>query len=113
MTHEMKLNEKPFNNINNGIKKIELRLFDEKRSKINLNDYIVFRNIANPRQTLIVKVIGLLRYNSFEDLFKNIDFNICGPASCISEKLINIHKIYSEEEEKKYGILAIHIKKIQ
>lgn len=42
MIHEMKLNEKPFNNIDKGIKKIELRLFDEKRSKINLNDYIVF-----------------------------------------------------------------------
>ena len=34
MIHEMKLNEKPFNNINNGVKKIELRLFDEKRAKI-------------------------------------------------------------------------------
>ena len=112
MTHEMKLNEKPFYNIDKGIKKIELRLFDEKRAKINLNDYILFRNTADLTQTLKVKVIGLLRYNSFEDLFKAVDFNICGPANSISEKLINIHKIYSEEEEKKYGILAIHIEKI-
>lgn len=112
MIHEMKLNEKPFNNINSGIKKIELRLYDEKRSKINLNDTIIFHKTTDLSQTITVKVIGLLRYNSFEDLFKDVDFNICGPANSLSEKLDNIHKIYSNEEEKKYGILAIHIEKI-
>lgn len=112
MIHEMKLNEKPFNNINNGVKKIELRLFDEKRSKINLNDYIVFKNTSDLSKTLKVKVIGLLRYNTFADLFKDVDYNICGPANSLSEKLNNIHKIYSEEEENKYGILAIHVEKV-
>lgn len=108
----MKLNEKPFNNIDKGIKKIELRLFDEKRAKINLNDYIIFRNTSDLSQTLKVKVVGLLRYNTFADLFTDVDYNICGPASSLTEKLVNIHKIYSEEEEKKYGILAIHIEKV-
>lgn len=112
MIHEMRLNEKPFNNINKGIKKIELRLFDEKREKINLNDFIVFKNISDSTQTLKVKVVGLLRYNTFEDLFKDVDYNICGPANSLSEKLINIHTIYSKEEEKKYGILAIHVEKV-
>ena len=42
MTHEMKLNEKPFTNIDKGIKKIELRLYDYNRAKINLNDFIIF-----------------------------------------------------------------------
>ena len=112
MIHDMKLNEKPFNNIDNGIKKIELRLYDDKRAKINLNDFIVFHKTTDLSQTIKVKVTGLLRYNSFEDLFKDVDFNICGPASNLSEKLNNIHKIYSIEEEKKYGILAIHIEKV-
>lgn len=112
MIHEMKLNEKPFNNIDKGIKKLELRLFDEKRSKINLNDYIIFKNTSDLSKTLKVKVIGLLRYNTFEELFKDIDYNISGPANSLSEKLANIHKIYSEEEEKKYGILAIHVEKV-
>ena len=112
MIHEMKLNEKPFNNINKGIKKIELRLYDEKRAKINLNDFIIFHKTTDLSQTLKVKVTGLLRYNCFEDLFKDVDFNICGPANSLSEKLDNIHKIYSVEKEKKYGILAIHIEKV-
>lgn len=112
MIHEMKLNEKPFNNIDKGIKKIELRLYDDKRAKINLNDFIIFHKTTDPSQTIKVKVTGLLRYNCFEDLFKDVDFNICGPANSLSEKLDNIHKIYSAHEEKKYGILAIHIEKV-
>lgn len=112
MVHDMKLNEKPFTNIDKGIKKIELRLYDEKRSTINLNDFIIFHKTTDLSQIIKVKVTGLLRYNSFEDLFKDVDFNICGPANDLSEKLNNIHKIYSVEEEKKYGILAIHIEKI-
>ena len=44
MIHNMKLNKKTFNNIKNGIKQIELRLYDEKRALINLNDTIVFHN---------------------------------------------------------------------
>ena len=108
----MKLNEKPFNNIDKGIKKIELRLYDDKRAKINLNDFIIFHKTTDQSQTIKVKVTGLLRYNCFEDLFKDVDFNICGPANSLSEKLDNIHKIYSIEEEEKYGILAIHIEKV-
>ena len=33
--HQMKLNNKPFNMIKNGRKNIELRLYDEKRRKLN------------------------------------------------------------------------------
>lgn len=112
MTHDMKLNEKPFNNINKEIKKIEFRLYDDKRAKINLNDFIIFHKTTDLSQTIKVKVTGLLRYNFFEDLSKDVDFDICGPANSLSEKLDNIHKIYSAEDEKRYGILAIRMEKV-
>ena len=109
MIHNMKLNEKPFNNIKNGLKRVELRLYDEKRKLIDLNDTIIFRKTTDLSQTVEVKVKGLLRYNNFEDLFKDIDYNITGPAKNLNEKLDNIHKIYPVEKENKYGILAIHV----
>ena len=40
MIHRMKLDNEPFVNIKNGIKKIEIRLNDEKRQKIKVRDYI-------------------------------------------------------------------------
>ena len=36
MVHNMKLNESPFEKIKAGTKTIELRLYDEKRRKIQL-----------------------------------------------------------------------------
>ena len=112
MTHIMKLKEKAFNNIKNGSKRIELRLYDEKRKKLNLNDTIRFYKVDNENEFIDVKIQGLLRYNTFEELFNDVDFNICGFANNLEEKLENIHKIYSKEEEQKYGILAISVKLI-
>lgn len=43
MEHIMNLNKQPFDMIKKGRKNIELRLFDEKRRKIQIGDYIVFK----------------------------------------------------------------------
>ena len=94
------------------IKKFELRLFDEKRAKIKLNDYIIFKSLSESSKTLKVKVLGLLHYNSFEDLFNDVDYNLCGPADSLNTKLERLHNIYPINEEVKYGILAIRIEPI-
>ena len=52
MIHEMKLNDKAFNNIKNGIKKFELRLYDDKRKNIRLGDTIIFHNLNNLDDTI-------------------------------------------------------------
>jgi ASC-1-like (ASCH) protein len=113
MVHEMKLNDKAFLNIKNGIKKFELRLYDERRKNISLNDTITFHNLIDLNNTISVKVIGLLRYNSFKDLFKDIDYALCGTANSLEEKLEHIYTFYTPEQEEKYGILAIKIELIQ
>ena len=42
MEHEMKLQPEYYNFILNGTKRIEIRLFDEKRQQINIGDIIKF-----------------------------------------------------------------------
>ena len=42
MTHKMNMNPSPFEKIRNGTKTIELRLYDEKRRKIEIGDTIIF-----------------------------------------------------------------------
>ena len=112
MIHEMKLNDKAFNNIKNGKKKFELRLYDDKRKKINLNDTIIFHNLNNLSDTISVTVLALLRYPSFSDLFKDIDYKLCGTANSLEEKLERVHTFYPLEQEKENGILAIKIQLI-
>ena len=109
MIHEMKLNNKAFNNIKSGIKKFELRLYDDRRKNINLGDTIIFHNLNNLEDTISVKVLALLRYASFADLFKDIDYKLCGSANSLEEKLERVHTFYTIEQEKKHGILAIKI----
>ena len=45
MEHRMKLRNKPFEQIKNNKKTIEMRLYDEKRKQIKEKDTIIFTNI--------------------------------------------------------------------
>lgn len=112
MIYEMKLNEKAFLNIKNGIKEFELRLFDDRKN-INLGDTIIFHNLESLEDTISVKVVALLRYSTFADFFKDINYNRCGTANSLEEKLERVHTFYTVEQEKKYGILAIKIELIK
>ena len=64
-THEMNLQPSYFDFIKDGTKRIELRLFDEKRQQIQLGDIIEFTKSEDDK--FKAEVIGLLRYNSFND----------------------------------------------
>lgn len=56
MIHNMKLNNVPFSEILTNTKTIELRLFDQKRSTLNLGDTIVFTNTIDYTKTITVEV---------------------------------------------------------
>ena len=75
MIHEMKLQPEYFNFILNGTKRIEIRLNDEKRQNIKLGDKIKFLKEPDLNESFEAQVIGLLRYNSFEEMFKDYDIS--------------------------------------
>ena len=104
--HELKLATEPFEAIVSGKKTIESRLFDEKRQAIQIGDIVVFTNRENFAQSIKVKVIGLLRYSTFSDLFNHND-----PAKFGGESadwlLHQINEFYSLEAQKQYGVVGI------
>ena len=105
-THQLKLATEPFNAIISGDKTIESRLYDEKRQKIQIGDQIIFTNRDNPSQTATVKVIGLLRYATFHDLFSHNNPRKFGGESV--EWLENqINEFYSLHDQKQNGIIGI------
>ena len=113
MEHILKLQPKYFNYINDGTKRIELRLYDEKRQKIDIGDTIVFQKESELETSMKVKVIGLLRYNSFEELFKDFSIEILADKSMTKQELINaLEEFYTSEKQKQYGVLGIRIEKI-
>ena len=110
MEHEMKIKPKYYDFILNGTKRIEVRLFDEKRQKIKLGDTIKFLKDPEFTESFKAKVIGLLRYNSFEDMFKDFDTSILADKSMTKDELINVlEEFYTKEEQEYYGVLGIRI----
>lgn len=113
MIHEMKLQPEYFNFILNGTKRIEIRLNDEKRQNIKLGDKIKFLKEPDLNETFEAQVIGLLRYNSFEEMFKDYDISILSDKSMTKEELISVlEQFYTKEKQEKYGVLGIRIELI-
>ena len=113
MLHEMKLQPEYFNFILNGTKRIEIRLNDEKRQNIKLGDKIKFLKEPDLSESFEAQVIGLLRYNYFEEMFKDYDISILSDKSMTKEELISVlEQFYTKEKQEKYGVLGIRIELI-
>lgn len=111
MVFEMNLNPDPFEKISSGKKTVELRLYDRKRSSLNIGDYILFSNTSDPDSRIAARIKALYRYGSFLDLFSEIPPDKCGYADGTSpeEAVSLIRKYYSEKREHTYGVVGIKI----
>ena len=59
-----------------------------------------------------VQVIGLLNYDSFENLFKDFNIEILADKSMTKKQLLNtLEEFYTTEKQKQYGILGIRFEK--
>lgn len=112
-THELKLQPKFFDYIKTGTKRIEIRLYDEKRQKINIGDTIKFLREPTLSESLNARVIGLLRYENFNQLFNDFDISILADNSITKDDLlITLQEFYSKEKQDAYGVLGIRIELI-
>lgn len=110
-THEMRLHNGPFELIKAKTKTIELRLLDEKRSLIKINDIIEFTS-RTTEEKLKAKVINLHKYNSFEELYKHHDKVSMGYKEDEEANPKDMEQYYPQEEQAKYGVVGIEIEVI-
>ena len=111
MKHYMNLAPAAFGSINSGEKTIEMRLYDEKRAKVNVGDEIEFNNTAT-KQKIRCIVINLTRYKDFYELYSHNDKIAIGYKANETADAEDMYAFYSPEQIKKYGVLAIGIKVI-
>lgn len=109
--HYMKLHNDPFNLIKSGTKTIELRLNDLKRQMIKVGDLIEFTNRVTDEK-MVVRVVDLIKFNSFSDLYKNFSKVSMGYREDEDANPSDMELYYSLEDQEKYGVLAIKIEKI-
>lgn len=110
MIHKLKVQEKYYNLLKAGLKKIELRLFDEKRRGIKIGDKIEFYNTNGENDCFLAEVVNLHRDCDFVSLCNKIS---CKDAGFVSnDELISVMKqFYLIEKQKELGVLGIEIKK--
>lgn len=107
---EMNLCQEPFLLMESGEKTIELRLLDEKRRNVEVGDTIRFTMVGHYERHLEAKVIALHKFPTFADLFATELFSRCGFEKRTPVQAVEcMRKYYSEEQEKKYGVVGIEI----
>lgn len=102
----MKLQERHFNNIKNGTKKVEFRLYDDKCKKLKVGDQIEFSKLPVLTETIKVEITNLYKASTFKELFEKLYTDTIE----IENKVKRMYEIYSPEKEKAYGVLGIEIK---
>ncbi|MBD7984374.1 ASCH domain-containing protein [Sporosarcina sp. Sa2YVA2] len=93
-----------------GEKIVEVRLNDEKRRSIKVADSIEFIKVPQQDEILKVQVVNLISYDTFEAMYNDIpfkDFDCEGWT--IKEMIDGTYEIYTREQEKEWGTLAIFI----
>jgi len=108
---EMNLQHRPFEMIKKGMKTIEMRLYDEKRKQIKIDDIICFTN-DKTKDLIHAKVTNLFVFDSFETLYKNFTKQEIGYLNDEAANPSDMELYYPKEKQKQYGVLAIQIKLI-
>ena len=113
MEHVLKLNPKYFEYMKNGTKTIEARLNDEKRRKISVGDSIIFKKETDLFEEIHTIVVNLIYQDSFEKLIDVMEISMYSDVSETKENYLNdIFHFYTKEEERKYGVVGVEIKKV-
>ncbi len=109
--HTMKVQTKYYQLLKNGTKTIELRLWDEKRQLVQVGDSITFSDLSDPNDTFVAQVVALHRALSFDKLCDMIQPQQAGFST--KEELIDcLQEFYTPENQQKYGVVGIEIKKV-
>jgi ASC-1-like (ASCH) protein len=107
--HRMKLDPKMLRMMELGKKTIELRLYDEKRRKLRVGDDIRFEGLEEEPDVIHMVVEELYVFDSFAELYKVLPLMKCGYTEKTIENASpeDMNRYYTEEEQKKYGVVGI------
>ena len=108
MLHQLNLCHEPFMAITKGNKRIEMRLFDEKKSLIQIGDEIEFTDLET-KEKVTCKVNNIKTYPSFVELYQDNDKVLLGYDEDDIASPDDMLKYYPKERQSKYLAMAIYI----
>ncbi len=110
MECKMHLDDVYFKKVNDGTKSIEIRLNDEKRSKLKIGDIITFTNRKNSKKISVI-ITDIKTYDNFEELYRHTDKIKMGYKEEDIASPADMNLYYSLDKIDKYGVISIEFKK--
>jgi len=109
--HRMHLDPQAFAAMEDEKKNIELRLYDEKRRRIQAGDVIRFESTDDELDVLFAWVTGMRFFASFDELYAALPLTACGyaPEELKTASPRDMDKYYAPEEQKKWGVVGIEL----
>ena len=109
--HRMHLDPQAFAAMEDERKTIELRLYDEKRRRIQTGDVIRFESTDDETDVLFAWVTGMRFFASFDELYAALPLTACGyaPEELAAASPRDMDKYYAPEDQKKWGVVGIEL----
>lgn len=109
----MKIQEDFFEQVKSGKKVYEVRVYDEDMQKIVIGDTIIFKKMPNLIDGVVTKVVDVKKFDTFEQMAQTLSLSSVGFDKKNASQVSRFYRsLYSKEDEKKYGVIAIKIEKI-
>ena len=112
---EMQLDNEYFLDIFSQKKTYEIRLNDEKRQKLKLNDTLCLINRNKPNEKLLANIIELSYFNTFKEALENTPLESIMPRETNLDTILNKYMSFKgyKENEAVYGVVRIKIKNVE
>lgn len=109
MKYTFNLNDGPFRLIEKQKKTIELRLYDERRQKLKINDEIEFINTLNAEKRLHAVIKNIFVFDNFEALYQSLPLDKCGYDDISKASYLDMLEYYPQDLQDRYQVVGIEI----
>ena len=91
-------------------KTIEIRLNDQKRPQLVVGEQMVFEDLATQQQ-VTKKGTQLEKFGTISQLYQQYQGTAVGsaPTDSVAKMVADTYRIYTPQQEKKHGVLALHL----
>jgi ASC-1-like (ASCH) protein len=108
------LSEPWFSLISLGLKTVEGRKNKGIFKEMKVGDIIQWTNDDFDNRTVLTKLIKKVEYDTFSDYLNNEGLENCLPGMPSLEHGLSVYfKYFTKEDEKEFGVIAIHLELIK
>ena len=111
--HESKLKDPHFDDIKNKKKIYEIRVYDEKRRKMHINDKWVFtHNDNNNKNPISTTITEIKIYKSFDEALDDTQLNDVLPHIMSKTEALKLYESFPDykKDAEKYGVVRFKLK---